>query len=96
MEIRFRDVNKGIVEARATIEVAPGIFINEVTVLKKGKDVEIEIPQKSFRGNDGKVHFVDIITFESEQKKVVWLLAVKDEYLSWREQNKTVLVYNME
>ncbi|MBW6516618.1 MAG: hypothetical protein K0B81_08425 [Candidatus Cloacimonetes bacterium] len=93
MEIRFRDVGRGIVEARATVEIVPGIFINEVTIVKKGRDYDVEVPQKSFKGQDGKIHFVEIISFENEQKKIVWQLEIKNQFLEWRKKNKSILVY---
>ncbi len=93
MEIKFRDVGRGVVEARASLEVSPGIFINEITIVRKGRDFDVEVPQKSFKANDGKIHFVDIITFENEQKKIVWQLEIKEEFLEWRKKNKQVLVY---
>ena len=94
MEIKFRDVGRGIVQARAILEITPGVFFNEITIIKKGNDVEVEMPQKSFKTNDGRVHFVEVITFESEQKRIVWLLEIKNAYLKWREKNKHVLVYD--
>jgi|SRR5690554_1745813 hypothetical protein len=93
MEIKFRDVGRGIVEARASLEMAPGIFVNEITVVKKGRDFDIEVPQKSFKGNDGKIHFIDIITFASEEKKIIWQMEVKEKFLEWRKKNKNILVY---
>jgi hypothetical protein len=93
MEIKFRDVGRGVVQARASLEITPGVHLNEVTIIKKGNDIEVELPQKSFKTNDGRVHFVDVITFENEQKKIVWLLEIKNAYLKWREKNRHVLVY---
>lgn len=93
MKIRFRDISRGIVEARASVEVADGLFINEITILNKGQDLEVELPQKSFKDKHGKIHFVDLVSFESEQKRIVWSLEVLDAYQRWRETNKPVLVY---
>lgn len=93
MEIKFKEVGRGIVEARATIEVSPGMYVNEITIVKKGRDFDVEVPQKSFKGHDGKIHFIDIITFENEQKKIVWQMQVKEEFLQWRKKNKNILVY---
>jgi len=93
MEIKFRDVGRGVVEARASIEISPGIFINEITIVRMGRDFDVEVPQKSFKANDGKIHFVDIITFDNEQKKIVWQLEIKEKFLEWRKKYKQVLVY---
>lgn len=93
MDIKFRDVSSGIVEARAVIEIAPGMFINEVTILSKDGVIEVELPSKSFKGKDGKVHYLDILSFENEDKKTIWLLDVKQAYLKWRGENKKVLIY---
>lgn len=93
MNIKFRDVSSGIVQARAVIEVAPGILLNEVTILKKDEELKVEIPQKSFRGKDDRMHYLDIITFENENKETLWHMEVKESYMNWRRSNKKVLVY---
>lgn len=93
MKIRFKDVSSGIVEARAVIEIIPGVFINEVTILNKDGDIIIELPQKSFRGKDERMHYLNILTFENENKETLWIMDVKEEYLAWRKNNKKVLVY---
>ena len=93
MKIRFKDVSSGIVEARAVIEIIPDVFINEVTILNKDGDIKIELPQKSFRGKDDRMHYLNILTFENENKETLWRMEIKEEYLAWRKNNKKVLVY---
>jgi len=93
MKIRFKDVSSGIVEARAIIEIIPGVYINEVTILNKDGEIIIELPQKSFRGKDDRMHYLNILTFENENKETLWQMEVKEEYLTWRKDNKKVLVY---
>ncbi|MCK4652912.1 MAG: hypothetical protein KAU01_00530 [Candidatus Cloacimonetes bacterium] len=93
MKIKFRDVSSGIVEARAVIEIVPGIFINEVTILKKDNEIIIELPQKSFRGKDDRMHYLNILTFENENKETIWKMEIKEEFLKWRKNNKKVLIY---
>ena len=93
MKIKFRDVSSGIVEARAVIELVPGVFLNEVTVLKKDGELIIELPQKSFRGKDDRMHYLNIVTFENENKETLWKMEIKEEYVNWRRTNKKVLVY---
>jgi len=93
MKIRFKDVSSGIVEARAVIEIIPGVYINEVTILNKDGDIIIELPQKSFRGKDERMHYLNILTFENENKETLWQMEVKEKYLAWRKDNKRVLVY---
>jgi hypothetical protein len=93
MKIRFRDVSSGIVEARAVLEVQDGILINEITILSRNGQIEVELPQKSFKGKDGKMHFMDVITFENDDRKTLWMMEIKDEYSKWRQANKKVLVY---
>ncbi len=93
MKIKFRDVSSGIVEARAVIEIMPGIFINEITVLRKDGKIEIELPQKSFKGKDNRMHYLNIMTFESENRETICKIEIKEEYLSWRKDNKKVLIY---
>lgn len=93
MKIKFRDVSSGIVDARAVIEFEPGIFINEVTILNKNGETIVELPQKSFKGKDGKIHYIDVITFENENVETIWKMEIKEEYFNWRKKNKKVLVY---
>lgn len=93
MKIKFKDINIGAVQARAVIEIAPDIFINEITILKKGNDIIVELPQKSFRGKGGNIYHLDIITFSNENKENLWKFEIKNEYLKWRKQNPIILVY---
>ncbi|MCD4652134.1 MAG: hypothetical protein K8S56_10190 [Candidatus Cloacimonetes bacterium] len=93
MKIKFRDVSSGVVEARAVIEIASGIYLNEVTLLSRNNQIEVELPQKSFKGKSGKFHHLDIVTFENEDKKTLWQMEVREKFLEWRKGNKKVLVY---
>lgn len=94
MEIRFRDVSSGIVEARAVITIAPGVLMNEVTIIRRNGELEVELPQKSFKGKDGKFHYLDIITFENENKQTLWELEIREAYEEWRRQHTKVRIYN--
>ena len=76
MKIKFKDVSSGIVDARAVIEIIEGIFINEITIIKKNGKVEIELPQKSFRGKDERMHYLNIIAFENENKETLWKMEI--------------------
>ncbi len=69
MEIKFRDVSSGIVEARASIEILPQVYLMEVTILNKNGQLIVELPQKSFKGKDGRMHHLDLITFENENRE---------------------------
>jgi hypothetical protein len=93
MNIKFKDINTGIVQARAVIEIADGILLNEITILRKGGEIIVELPQKSFRGKDGKMYFMNIITFANEDKENFFKLEIKTEYKKWRGQNPKILVY---
>ncbi len=93
MKIKFRDVSAGQVEARAIVELAPGVFLNEVTVIRRNGELEIELPKKSFKGKDARMHYLNILSFESEDKETLWLFEVKTSYLNWRKSNPKVLVY---
>ncbi|MCK4956942.1 MAG: hypothetical protein KAS49_04855 [Candidatus Cloacimonetes bacterium] len=93
MKIKFRDVSAGIVEARAIIELSEGVYLNEVTILKKEGEIKVELPQKSFKGKDGRMHYLNILGFESGDKETLWKLEVKEQYFDWRKDNKKVLVY---
>ena len=44
MKIRFRDVSSGIVEARAVLEIKEGILLNEITILSRNGQIEVELP----------------------------------------------------
>jgi hypothetical protein len=93
MNIKFRDVSSGIVEARGVIEIAPGIYINEITIISKDGNVKVELPQKSFKGKDDRMHYLNILTFENENKETLWKMEIKDEFFQWRKDNKKVLIY---
>jgi len=93
MKIHFRDVQTGMVEARAIIEIEEGVFLNEVTLLNVDGQLVIEFPRKNFKGKNDKMHHLDIITFENEDKQVLWELQIKQAYRDWRKENRKVLVY---
>ncbi len=93
MNIKFREVAHKIVQARAVVEIVKDIFINEITILKIDGEIVVELPQKSFKGKNGKIYKMDIITFKDENKKILWLHNIKREYEKWRKNNPKVLVY---
>ncbi len=93
MNIHFRDVQSGSVEARAIIEIADGVFLNEVTILNIDGEIVVEFPRKSFVGKSKRTYYIDIITFEDNDKRIVWELEIKDAYREWRKANKKVLIY---
>ena len=95
MKIKFKDVSSRSVEARAVIEITPNIFINEVTILNINGEIIVELPKKNFTGKDNRKHYLDILTFENENFKTLWLLEIKDEYFKWRKNNKKVMVYKI-
>ncbi len=95
MNVEFKDVSKGIVDARAIIKCENGMFINEITILRRRNSLSVELPEKSFRGKDNKLHRINIITFANEDKRVVWELELLDAHKAWREKNKRVLVYEV-
>ena len=93
MNIHFRDVQTGSVEARAIMEIADGVFLNEITILNIEGDIVVEFPKKSFVGKNHRTHYIDIITFEDNDKRLIWELEIKNAYKEWRKTNKKVLVY---
>jgi hypothetical protein len=95
MDIRFRDVNYGIVDARAVVKIE-GLLLNEITILNKGGLIEVELPQKSFKAKDGRIHSLDIITFETEDQKTLFMVQIRDAFLEWRKKQKKVRVYESE
>ncbi|MCB5266161.1 MAG: hypothetical protein RBQ87_04025 [Candidatus Cloacimonadaceae bacterium] len=93
MNIHFRDVQTGSVEARAILEIAEGVFLNEVTILNIDGEIVVEFPKKSFVGKNQRTFYIDIVTFEDMDKRIIWELEVKEAYRVWRLTNKKVLVY---
>lgn len=93
MNIHFRDVQTGSVEARAVLEIAEGVFLNEVTILNIDGEIVVEFPKKSFMGKNKRTFYIDIVTFEDADKRIVWELEIKEAYRNWRKTNKKVLVY---
>lgn len=93
MNIHFRDVQTGSVEARAIIEIADGVFLNEITILNIEGDLVVEFPRKSFIGKNKRTYYIDVITFEDNDKRLVWEIEIKNEYREWRKANKKVLIY---
>ncbi len=95
MNIKFRDVSQGIVLARAIVEITPGVYLNEITILNDNTndDIRIEFPTKSFKGKDGRAHHMNIIMFASEDKKTLFEIEIKEAYRNWRQDTKKVLVY---
>ncbi|HRY83810.1 MAG TPA: hypothetical protein P5533_04160 [Candidatus Cloacimonadota bacterium] len=93
MKIHFRDVQAGSVEARAVIELAEGVFLNEVTLLNIEGELVVEFPRKSFQGKTKRTIYIDIVTFEDQDKRLLWEIEIKEAYRNWRKENKKVLVY---
>jgi hypothetical protein len=93
MNIHFRDVQTGSVEARAILEIADGVFLNEVTILNLDGEIVVEFPMKSFVGKSKRTHYIEIITFEDNDKRTLWELEIKNAYREWRKTNKKVLIY---
>jgi len=86
-------VQTGIVEARAIMEIADGVFLNEITILNIDGEIVVEFPRKSFLGKNRRTYYMDVITFEDNDKRIVWELEIKSAYREWRKANKKVLVY---
>jgi hypothetical protein len=76
MNIHFRDVQSGSVEARAIIEIAEGVFLNEVPILIIEGEGVVEFPRKSFIGNSRRTHYIDIVTFEDNDKRILWEIEI--------------------
>ncbi len=93
MKIVFKDVSRGVVDSRAIIELCEGVYLNEVSILRKDGEILVEFPQKSFKGKDARMHWMDILTFRDEDKKTLFKMEILQEHKVWREKNKKVLVY---
>jgi len=93
MNIHFRDVQTGNVEARAVLEIAKGVFLNEITILNYEGEIVVEFPRKSFLGKNKRTYYMDVVTFEDNDKRIVWELEIKAAYNEWRKSNRKVLVY---
>lgn len=94
MNIHFRDVQTGNVEARAIMEIADGVFLNEITILNYEGQIVVEFPRKSFVGKNKRTFYLDILSFEDNDKRIVWELEIKAAYNEWRKSNKKILIYN--
>ena len=94
MKIHLRDVQTGNVEARAIMEIADGVFLNEITILNYNGEIAVEFPRKSFVGKSKRTHYIDIVSFVDNSKRQVWEYEIKNAYTEWRKTNKKVLVYN--
>jgi len=93
MKIVFKDVSRGVVDSRAIIQILDGVFLNEITILRKDGILRVEFPQKSFRGKSQTTHWMDILTFLDSNKKAIFEMDILAEHKSWRAKNKEVLVY---
>lgn len=93
MKIHFRDVQTGSVEARAIIEIADGVFLNEITILNIEGEIVVEFPRKNFMGKNRRTYYMDILSFENSDKKLLWEMDIKNAYRDWRKTNKKVLIY---
>jgi hypothetical protein len=93
MDIKFRDVNYGIVEARAMLKTSEGFTVNEITIINRDGMLEVELPRKSFKAKTGKMMNMDILTFDTEDEKTLFLLQIKEIYVEWRKKQKLVRVY---
>jgi hypothetical protein len=94
MNIHFRDVQTGNVEARAILEIADGVFLNEITILNYERQITVEFPRKRFVGKNNRTFYLDILSFEDNDKRIVWELEIKSAYNEWRKSNKKILIYN--
>ena len=92
MNIHFRDVQTGNVEARAILEIADGVFLNEITILNYEGQITVEFPRKSFVGKNKRTFYLDILSFEDNDKRIVWELEIKSAYNEWRKSNKKILI----
>ncbi len=93
MKVIFKDVSKGVVDSRAIIEICEGVYINEVSILRKDGRLQVEFPQKSFKGKDNRMHWMDILTFRDEDKKTLFQMEILQLHEAWRKRNKKVLIY---
>ena len=92
MDIKFRDVNSGIVDARAIVKF-DSFTLNEITIINKKGIIEVELPRKSFKAKDGKIYNLDILTFDNEDQENLFKIQIKDAFLEWRKKQKKVRVY---
>lgn len=94
MNIHFRDVQTGNVEARAILEIAEGVFLNEITILSYDGEIAVEFPRKSFVGKNKRTHYLDVVSFVDSSKRQIWEMEIKSAFHEWRKLNKKVLVYD--
>ena len=56
----------------------------------------VEFPKKSFMGKSKRTYYMDVVTFEDSDKRIIWELEIKSAYREWRKANTKVLVYEQE
>ena len=93
MKVTFRDVSRGIVDARATLEFDDGLKVNEITIIRKYNKCTVEFPEKAYRGKDNKLHRINVITFVDDNKKLLWEMELLRKHEIWRKKNRRILVH---
>ncbi|MCL2063038.1 MAG: hypothetical protein FWG98_01520 [Candidatus Cloacimonetes bacterium] len=93
MEIKFKDINTGRVEARALVKLHEGLILNEISILNIEGDLVVELPKKSFISKTGKLYSFDVITFETEDERTLFCIQIKDAFLEWRKKLNKMRVF---
>ena len=96
MEIKFKDISLGRVEARAVVKLQEGVVLNEISVLNINGELIVEFPKKSFIAKTGRLYSFDVISFDTEDEKTLFTIQIKDAYYEWRKKTNKVRVFNNE
>ena len=90
--IRFFDVppDSGLL-AVAEVTLFPGVYLRGWHILARGDDVDVLPPHHVYQEPDsGEDALFELLRFQDEQTRQVWLNRVKEEYLRWRRKTETL------
>jgi len=91
--IRFFDVppDSGLL-AVAEVTLFPGVTLRGWHVLQRDDDVEVLPPHQIYLQPDsGEENTFELLRFQDEQTRQVWLSRVKQEYLKWSRKTEPLV-----
>jgi hypothetical protein len=90
--IRFFNVSpdSGLL-AMAEVTLFPGVYLRGWHVLQRGNELEVLPPHQIYQNPEtGQEDIFELLRFQDEQTRMVWLKRVKDEYLKWKRKPETL------
>jgi hypothetical protein len=89
--IRFFDVptDSGLL-AVAEVTLFPGVSLRGWMVFQQNDEIEVLPPHQIYREPDSEEESrFDLLRFQNEQTRRVWLNRVKEEFIRWRKKAGT-------